>query len=247
MIEVTFSDSAAGGLKSACVFSDAFWESRILCLGVMADIGDIAKPMFGGYRCKLIYKMLYLERWGKDIEAAEMKDELKRLGRHYAEQYTLLERGLRKGEPVRVWYDDTAYSRCGMLWLSGLFAKYSAKVFAVELARYNDHANAKLNGLRVVRSDWGECEPHEFVDALRAERRVSKEELKANSMEWQRLANENSKLRAVIAGRVVSVPVSFYDFLIRRYLGKRPIKEAELIGKLLGENQLGVGDWWYAR
>ena len=244
MIEVTFGESAGGGLKCARGYSPELAESEFVCLGVMADIGDISEPMFGEYRYKLLYRMLYREQWGEDTE---MRSELKGLGKHYAKNYLRLKRGLKDGKPVRVWRDNSPNSMCGMLWLSGVLAKYNAEAFAVELAQYNDRANAELDGVRVVRRDWGECEPQEFVNALPLVRRIPPVELISNSTEWQRLVSENAKLRAVISGRVVSVPVSFYDFLIWRYLGKRPIKEAVLIGKILGENQFGVGDWWYAR
>ena len=248
MIEVTFGESAGGGLKCARAYSEELAESKIVCLGVMADIGDITEPMFGEYRCKLICRMLYREQWGAIFKSnAEVKVELKQLGKYYAKQYARLKQGLKNGEPVRVWCDETPYSMCGMLWLSGLFAKYNAEVYAVELARYNDKTNANSDGVYVLRHGWGECEPREFADALPVTRRISQAELVSDSTEWQRLVNENSKLRAVISGRVVSVPVSFYDFLIWRYLGKYPIKEAFLVGKILGDSMFGVGDWWYAR
>lgn len=246
MIEVTFSDSAGGGLKCARAYSDELAKSEIVCLGVMADIGDITEPMFGEYRYNLICKMLYQEQWGPD---PEMKAELKRLGRYYAKNYLRLKRGLKNGEPVRVWCDNSPSSMCGMLWLSGLLTKHKAEVYAVELRRFNYKSNAVTGPKRVyvLRRDWGECEPAEFADALPAARRIPSAELAINAFEWRRLVNENSRLRAVIAGHVVSVPVDFYDFLIRKYLGKTPMKEALLIGKILGGHQLGVGDWWYAR
>ena len=247
MIEVTFSDSAAGGLKCARAFSHELWESEVICLGIMADIGDITEPMFGQYRYKLIYKMLYREQWGAD---KEMRSELKSLGKTYARQYTRLKQGIKDGKPVRVWYDGTPASMCGVLWLSGKLAKYKAEVYVVELGRYNTNtdiiANSYSGDVSVIRRDWGECEPREFAEALLLSRRVSREELTANSIKWQRLVNENSRLRAVISEQVVSVPVSFYDFLILRYLGKRPTTQAVLIGKIIGENQLGVGDWLFA-
>ncbi len=242
MIEVTFSDSACGGLKCARAYSEELGD--IVCLGVMADVGDITEPMFGEYRYGLLYRMLYQEQWGSD---PEMKSELKNLGKYYAKEYLLLKRGLKNGEPVRVWLSNSPFSMCGFLWLSGLLAKYNAEVCAVDLRRFNEQTAAKSARALIVLRDWGECEPSEFVKALPLTRRIPHTELISNSMEWQRLTSENAPLRTVIAGHVVSVPASFYDFLIRRYLGSRPMREAVLIGKILGENQLGVGDWWYAQ
>lgn len=247
MIEVTFGDSAGGGLKSArkyCANSDDLAKSDIVCLGIMADIGDITEPMFGEYRYRLLCRMLYQEQWGKDTQ---MKEELKTLGKYYAKEYMRLKRGLKDGEPVRLWISDSPYSMCGFYWLSGLLAKYNADVSVVEMSRFNKQTAAESDGTLIVRRDWGECEPSEFAEALPLARRITQKELISNSMEWQRLVNENAPLRTVIAGRAVSVPASFYDFLIRRYLGRKPMREAVLIGKILGENQLGVGDWWYAQ
>lgn len=242
MIDVLFGDSAAGGLKCARACSEEL-KNEVACLGFMTDIGDISETMFGEYRAGLICKMLYREQWDAD---PEMENELKHLGRYYTKEAAKVKHALERGEPVRVWVSSAPYSMCGMLWLSGLLAKYKAEVYAVELARFNKE-DAPQNGTFVIRNSWGECEPEEFANALPFARQVTQTELLANSMEWRRLRSENAPLRAVINGRVTSVPASFYDFLIWKYLGNLPINEAMLIGKILGENQLGVGDWWYAQ
>ncbi len=238
MIEVTFDESSGGALKCARAYSEELKKSNVVCLGVMADIGDISKPMFGKYRAALLCEMLYQKQWGAD---PEMECSLKRLGRVYAGEFARLKRGLENGEPVRVWVSGAPHSLCGLLWLSAGLAKYKAEVYAAELPK------VLIKGEVLTRfSDWGECEPEFFAERAAFSRRMEQTELKANAMEWQRLATENSPLRAVITDRVTSVPASFYDFLIWKYLGNSPIKEAVLIGKILGENRLGVGDWWYA-
>lgn len=238
MIEITFGDSACGGLKYARAYSEELAGNDIICLGVMADIGDITEPMFGEYRYRLLYRMLNQEQWGCD---PEMKTELKQLGKHYAKEYLRLKRGLKSGEPVRVWHDGTPYSMCGLLWLSGVLSRYDSEVYTIRLRELS------VRGGTLARfKDWGECEPEYFAEQLPLSRKLERIELRANAFEWDRLVKENAPLRAVISGGVVSVPASFYDFLIRRYLTE-PMREAVLIGKILGENQLGVGDWWYAQ
>lgn len=238
MIDVLFGDSAAGGLKCAKAHSEEF-KNEVACLGFMTDIGDISETMFGEYRAGLICKMLYREQWGAD---PEMEKELKQLGRHYTKEAAKVKHALERGEPVRVWVSSAPYSMCGMLWLSGLLAKRKAEVYAVELPIFS------VDGSTLTKyNSWGECEPEYFVKCLSSARRVTQIELSANAAEWSKLKKENSPLRAVISGKVTSVPASFYDFLIWKYLGNSPINEAMLIGKILGENQLGVGDWWYAQ
>lgn len=61
------------------------------------------------------------------------------------------------------------------------------------------------------------------------------------------MQEDNSPLRAVVNGKLIGVPEDFYDFLIWKRITRKPIKEARLIGDILGYNQLGVGDWWYAK
>jgi hypothetical protein len=49
-----------------------------------------------------------------------------------------------------------------------------------------------------------------------------------------------------VNGELVGVPEDFYDFLILREITETPVKEARLIGDILGKYPLQVGDWWYA-
>ena len=64
---------------------------------------------------------------------------------------------------------------------------------------------------------------------------------------WGILQEDNSPLRAVVNGQLIGVPEDFYDFLIWERITQKPIKEARLLGDILGNSQLGVGDWWYAK
>lgn len=57
---------------------------------------------------------------------------------------------------------------------------------------------------------------------------------------------ENAPLRAIINGKLTSVPEDFYDFIIMNNLPDNNFIMAKLIGKLLGEYRLCVSDSWYA-
>ena len=99
----------------------------------------------------------------------------------------------------------------------------------------------------VVRyQNWGEIGPEEFAAFLPGERRLTEEERNMYAMAWSELAEDNSPLRAMVNGRLTGVPVDFYDFLIWKRLTKEPVKQARLIGDILGYYPVGVGDWWYA-
>ena len=51
----------------------------------------------------------------------------------------------------------------------------------------------------------------------------------------------------MINGTVIGVPENFYDVLIWKSFTSKPVKQARLIGDILGRYPIGVGDWWYAR
>lgn len=237
MIEVLFGDSEAGAMKAA--LRSGKLGSDAVCLGFALDIGDIRKPVTGEYRAKLLCNLLYQEQWGADIE---MKNELERLGSVYRSELARLLKHVKSGESVRMWTSKCSYSMCGELWLSELLLHYGCEVYYVELPGFISD-----DGFAIEYTSWGECEPGAFLDSIHLQKILPREVLVNNVCEWKKLVNENSMLRAVITDRVVSVSTSFYDFLIWKYLGNKPINEAVLIGKILGENPLGIGDYWYAR
>lgn len=54
-------------------------------------------------------------------------------------------------------------------------------------------------------------------------------------------------MRVVLNGKLHSVKMDFYDPFIRKEIPDGPFKAAQLIGLVLGRNQLGIGDWLIAQ
>ena len=254
MIEVLFGESEAASMKMAkgrgtVVRSSEKTEEgsgtwigghpgQVSCLGFMLDIGDIKEPVDGRYRRDLIRAMYGQEQWGKQEEDA---DELKAAGDLYTAELERLAEYIGQGEPVRIWYSDSPYSRCGFYFLCGWLKPRQADVRVVKLPEYVQRANV----IRRYRN-WGEIGPEEFAGFLSGERRLSHEEQRLYANEWSLLVEDNSPLRAVINGEMTGVPEDFYDFLIWKRLTGKPVKQVRLIGDILGYDPLGVGDWWYA-
>lgn len=240
MIEVLFGESEAGAMKIALCSGKL--GSDAVCLGFALDIGNIREPVESEYRAKLLYNLLYVPQHGAD---SEMKKELKRLGSVYCGELNKLDDYVKSGEQIRVWYSSSPYSTCGLMWLCARFREYSEtrSIYTVKLPR----AIVREDGVAVTHASWGEVEPDEFEELLPMQKRLSPAETALNAMNWDGLRSQNAPLRAVVNGAVMSVPASFYDFLIWKYLGDEPVVEARLIGSILAENPLGVGDYWYAQ
>ena len=95
-------------------------------------------------------------------------------------------------------------------------------------------------------TDWTEIHPGQLYKYLSLEREVSETEKQAQSQLWDDLKAENAPLRAVVNGRLISVPEDFYDHIITKNIPKGEFILARLIGTILLKYPLGLADGWYA-
>lgn len=231
------------GKKKAPEKKDRSWiagsSAEVICIGFLLDIGDIQKEITGSYRMNLILSLYNQNQWDDEDN---YESELQEMFEHYTSNWLRLQEYLENDETVRIWYSDAPYSRCGFYQICQLLLKYQTEVHVVKLPEY------------VVREDcivsyanWGEVAAEEFAGFLSYEKILTENELRMYAQNWTDLVRENATLRAVISGKMMSVPEDFYDFLIWKHLSDKPRKETRVIGDILGTSMLGVGDWWYAR
>ncbi|MBD5549858.1 MAG: DUF1835 domain-containing protein [Lachnospiraceae bacterium] len=173
--------------------------------------------------------------------AIETDADFKKIADSSANEVERLKKYLEEGENIRIWYSDAPYSRCGFYSLCALLRKYENEVHTVKLPEYSIRTDSI-----VTHKNWGEVTAAEFAVFLSGERILSKEEIRMYAIWWSELVEDNSPLRAMVNGRLVGVQEEFYDFSIWKRLSEEPIKEARLIGDILGNYQLSVSDWWYA-
>lgn len=212
---------------------------EVICLGFLMDVGDIRQPMDGSYRKKLIYSLYAQNQWEQDPETEK---ELRDAAGFYAKEWQRLMEYLDQGESIRIWYSDAPYSLCGLYSLCRSMIKRENRISVVRLPEHIQRGN------EIIRyQSWNDVPAEEFAGFLPFEKPLSREEIRMYAAMWSELEEENSPLRAVVNGKILSVPENFYDFLIWERLGQAPVKEARLIGDILGHFQLGVSDWWYAK
>ena len=211
----------------------------VVCLGFMLDIGNIKEPIDSPYRKNLIYSMYAQNQYVKN---PEIDQELKLTGEVYLNELLRLKEYLENGETIRVWYSDTPYSICGFYSLCQIMQNYKNEIHIVKLPEYMVRKTSIISY-----RNWGEVSAEEFAEFLTYESVLTKEEVRMYAQLWTELTEDNSPLRAMINGKVTGVSEDFYDFLIWKRLTRKPIKEARLIGDILGCFQIGMGDWWFAR
>ena len=238
MIEVLFGESEAGAMRMAARKYKKKLGNDVICLAFLLDIGNIQEAVDSTYRKNFIFNFYAQEQWGKDIE---MESSLRKAGEAYQEELDRFKQYLQNGESIRIWYSENPYSLCGFYQLCYLLQSCENKIFAVKLPEHVVKGNTVI-----AYQSWGEIEYNEFVDFLSFQKELAVIERRKYAFIWGNLVKDNSPLRAVINGKLVSVPENFYDFLIWEHLTDKPVTEARLIGILLGTYSLGISDAWYA-
>ena len=153
-----------------------------------------------------------------------MDAELRNLADVYVREMQRLKNYLEEGETIRIWYSDAPYSVCGFYHVCSILSEYDNPVRVVKIPEYIVRGNEIISY-----RNWGEVAAEEFAGFLPYERELSREEVRMYRSLWMELQEENTSLRAIINGEIMSVGENFYDFLIWKELTKKPIKEARLI------------------
>ena len=229
MVEVLFAESEAASMKAGKKKSlkrepaERVEETpeEVICLGFLLDIGDIRENVDSADRKTLIYDLYTQEAWGKD---PEVDAELRNLADVYVREMQRLKNYLEEGETIRIWYSDAPYSVCGFYHVCSILSEYDNPVRVVKIPEYIVRGNEIISY-----RNWGEVAAEEFAGFLPYERELSREEVRMYRSLWMELQEENTPLRAIINGKIMSVGENFYDFLIWKELTKKPIKEARLI------------------
>lgn len=262
MLEVVFTDSEKGAMKVAKNYNEKqmlggavgyigkkptkvelkkHFEGQavggnsndVVHIGFSLDIGDITGTIDGNQR-QAIYKRL----WGRfDIDPSERE----RFFRDQRQDMEVLMSAAKRGMPIRIWKSNAPYSICGFYFVCNCLRDIDCKISLVSLP---DKSLSEYDMMEY--NHWGEVAPGKFYQFLPLEKQLSQIEKKWVSDCWQGLMNENGSLRAVVNGKLISVPEDFYDFILTRNLPEEDFVMARLIGKLLGEYSLGISDSWYA-
>jgi len=258
MLEVVFSDSAKGAMKMAkrCNIEGAFSNNNkssdyrinavqecktreyrlydVVNIGFCLDVGDITGEIDGVERQEVFQKI-----WGSvDFRDSE-REEFFRMQR---EDFETLLSAAGHGVPIRIWTGNSPYSACAFSFVCHSLRKTDCKISIVQLPQYLETPYGTIASY----CDWGEIPYEKIHTFLPYERELSDLEKHIHINLWESLMEENAPLRALVSGKLISVPENFYDHIIIRNIPDGEFTMAQLIGKILGKYSLGVGDGWYA-
>ena len=199
----------------------------VVCFPLNLSMGDISKP-FSDERAEYLQSTVLIG--GPNF--AEIGAELMATARRS------LTRVQTAAEPVRIWTSRNPDEACGFCHILTC-RPADADIRVVELPQME-----VLDGEMRTYTGWGEISPYDLGRFQELERPLTEAERRSYTALWRELQSENSLLRAVVNGRLVSVGADFYDGIILREIKRQPERfhEGRLIGDILGRYQLGLGD-----
>lgn len=147
------------------------------------------------------------------------------------------------GEGVRVWTSDTPDDACGLAWLVHQLVALDLEKVQVTQVKLPDFYE-RSDGTVVRWRGWGEMAPWMWGRMVGLGQRLPVNFLRSLDARWRTLQRENSPLRAVLNGELVSVPETWYDSFLEREIAAEDEEfvAARVVGKVLGKYQLGIGD-----
>lgn len=263
MLEVVFSDSTKGSMKVAKNYDEKGMlggaigyigkepsetelkrnlegqaiggdSQYVVYIGFALDIGDISGE-FDGVERQSVFQRI----WGRfDFD----DNEQEQFFNNQRKDMKKLLSAATTGTQIRIWKSNTPYSTCGFYFICDVLRNIDCQISVVTLPEYQQVSDNEI----VIYSDWGQVNPGKLYQFLPLEKQLSQSEKQMFSNRWRDLVKENAPLRAIVNGKLISVPEDFYDYIITKNIPDDGFIMARLIGKIMGNYELGVSDSWYA-
>lgn len=205
------------------------------------DVGDISEGEPGEKRVQTLEHLFNV--YPKDVRE-QLAQSLCEKGNQNL--HVVRERA-KAGEALRIWYSHQPNELCGLYWLMDQLTRWEIPGHQAFMVKFPDWETDET-GEMVQEGGWGGTAPEGWHRYLALETPVPPAFRESCAREWRTLRGENAPLRAMLNGRLVSMPETLYDdFILREIAAEGDVfQEARVIGKVLGKYRLGIGDAWVA-
>lgn len=220
---------------SECLYENLMIASDIACeeaqekndlgdnrykLQMEAEIGDISEIPFGEKR-----KYEFANMYGtKECSYRE------HMFNYVSEKISEIELKAKQGEKIRIWYSEDSSEMCAFcyfLCLLDMWKIENENVFYIKLPGYILFENGKYE----KRPSTSSYEPELLIKSLEFQKALSSSYKSFHIKQWKRAQSENTGMRTVLSGEIISVYENFYDQIILTEIKKRGdiIKETDLL------------------
>ncbi len=213
-------------------------SADIICLRYDLSFGDISEKIPSDIRYQYIFKStcaMYPSEH-HDTLVNDLVDNLKKENLKYLNE---LKEAIKNKNEIRIWYSSAPDDINAFYWLMNFLDsnKYYKNISAVYIPPDNWNGTSYCRGM-------GMLGPEMYFNALKLEKIIPENQIKACSDRWEELRKENAPMRLMISGNLVSLPDSFLDSFISNSVNTltNTFTIAQLIGEVMGDYGLMVGD-----
>lgn len=205
------------------------------------SMGDISEIEPGALRLRELEHLYSLYPHEEGLQAAH-----EMLQRATDNLKTVCDR-VAAGEDIRIWYSSQPDELCGLYWFMARLDRLKECRGQISMIKLPEWETGEKGAIVRIFS-CGEVMPGAWHRYLSLQSPVPAGFRQDCAAHWLALQKEGAPLRAVLNGRLVSVPEAFYDdFIIREIAAEsEEFQEAMIVGRVLGKYRLGISDAWIA-
>ena len=205
------------------------FDNEFCDINLNLALSDIADEKFYDGRLAYVHNQIVIYSGGKESEAKEIVDN----------QLQLVDRIIdyaKNGYTIRFWCSHNNEDLCSLYYLMNQLRGIDCSIILLDLPIRIRKANGRF--IDKLRS-WGQLYPEQVGFAISQcnPHFVTVEEKEKYAQIWDRLKEENSKIRISTYSGIKSVPIEYYFRLIERNCPKnKPFKLTRLLS-LIYENE----------
>lgn len=229
IINMCFSEIARDVMEQAAKFR-LINDQKVIAFIDELSHGSISNLIDASERIRWINSL----KWGEF--SLDYNDE--ELTSSYDEFYKEIQK-INDGDKIYFWYEKCADEMCGIMYTLKLLENKSLDIYMVNtLELFTKY-------LRYISRSVEEITPEEFKVCInKASVKLDIDKQKELLNQWEILQSENSYLRVLKEGKVISVSKDYFDKDILKFAEKKLIKAIRVIGSAAGHSEIGISDFY---
>ncbi len=198
------------------------FENKFCVMNLNLALSDISDEKFYDGRLAYVHNQIVVYLGGEESEAKEIVDNRLKLVDKIIDY-------AKNGYTLRFWCSHNNEDLCSLYYLMNRLREIDCSIILLDLPRRIRKANGRF--VDKLRS-WGQLYPEQVGFAISQcnPHLVTDEEKEKYAQIWDRLKEENSKVRITTYSGIKSVPIEYYFRLIERNCPKdKPFKLTRLL------------------
>lgn len=208
--EVTKRNMLLSGNKN---FSDVY------CIGYALNIGKINCEIDSTTRKKLFSDM-------ENINDNLSTEDIDNFFINQMQEIETFNQKVKDDHNVVIWISNESHTLCGLAFICDYLRKSDCNICTVTVPK------------KII--NWSCVSPHDYDKYIKNKIKLNKSDILINGDLWRKLKIENSELRVLEDGKLISVSEDYYDNIIFNTIPDTKITIGELIDCIINKNKLSV-------